>query len=100
MTIHHVTQQHDNSDRGEQWLSRKDWPLGESRDYTGHDSERGQQDNVDFRMTKEPPDMVPEERPPCRRGEEEGPENPASLQHYEPRDEKGKSPENLGHRHE
>src|SRR5207245_10260976 len=72
MTVDHVAQQYDNSDRGEQRLPCIDWSPRESRDYSGHDSEGGQQDDVDFRMTKEPPNMVPEDRTNRRGSEERG----------------------------
>src|SRR2546426_1409029 len=97
MTIHHVTQQYDNPDRSEERFSRVDWPPRESCDYTGHYAECWQQDNVDFRMTKKPPDMIPENRTPGRGGEEGGPEKPVSLEHNETRDERGEGPEKLQH---
>src|SRR6266705_5120631 len=100
MTIHHVAQQDDNSDCCEQRFSRVDWSPGEGCDYAGHYAERGQQDNVDFRMTKEPPDMIPENRTPSRGSEEGGPKKPVSLEHYETRDERGECPEKLEHRPE
>ena len=92
MTVHHVAQQNDNSDRGEQRLPCIDWSPGEGRDYSGYDSERGQQDDVYFRVTEEPPDMVPEDRTTGRGGEEGGAEKPVSLEHNETCDERGKGP--------
>src|SRR3989442_11292712 len=95
MTVHHVAQQHDNSDRGEQRLPRIDWSPGESRDYSGHDSERGQQDDVDLRMTKEPPDMVTKDRTTGRGSKEGGPEKPISLEHYQASVERTERPKKL-----
>ena len=86
MTVDHVAQQHDNPDRGEQRFPRVDWSSREGCDYAGHYAERGQQDNVDFRMTKEPPDVVPEDRASDCGGEEGGSEKPVGLEHYEARD--------------
>src|SRR5206468_11268828 len=87
----------DNSDRGEQRLPRVDWSSGEGCDYAGHYAERGQQDNVDFGMAKEPPDVVPEVRASGCGGEEGGSEKPVGLEHYEARDSRGEGPEKLEH---
>src|SRR5207237_9255022 len=95
MTVHHVAQQYDNSDRGEQRLPCIDWSPGESRDYSGYDSESGEQDDVDFRVTEEPADMVPEDRTTGRGGEEGGPEKSVSLEHKQTCDEQGEGPETL-----
>src|SRR5438477_9070201 len=94
MTVHHVAQQYDNSDRGEQRLPCIDWSPGESRDYSGYDSERGQQDDVDFRVTEEPPDMVPEDRTPAEEVKKEVPRSLSASSIMRPAMSEGKAHRN------
>src|SRR5438034_10042448 len=100
MTIHHVAQQYNNSDSREQRLPRIDRSSGEGSNYASHYTERGQQDDVDFGMTKEPPDVVPEDRASGCGGEEGGSEKTVGLEHYEASDKRGEGADELEHSRE